>query len=188
MKRAFLLVGLTLIVAACSDDTQPTGDTRPGDGKPSGGDHQLPGDGGARDGFTPADCSGCGAGKGCIVVTVTRAADESMQPWKVWPTEADAVGTLVVGAMQGTTAVSRKTVANADFKAATAKYVVELGCVPSGTLKVSAFLDENLNASASAVTSADYRDSCPASPRQRDVVVTDLQTAPVAIELANSCD
>jgi hypothetical protein len=52
---------------------------------------------------------------------------------------------LIVSATQGTSVLARKTLANADLKAASARYEVDLGCAAGHAADVRAFLDRRAN-------------------------------------------
>lgn len=146
-------------------------------------------DGGGGD--TTRACPGCAATSGCLAVEVTREADTSMQPWVVWPTEADGTGTLIVSALQGTTVVARETYPGADMTGATASYTVPL-CVPPGESEVRVFLDDDLDAAADATYSADYLDSCMGEHdgcfRCIRATAAAGEDVPVTAPLRGSCD
>src|SRR5688572_2096046 len=72
-----------------------------------------------------ASCS-CASGEGCLRPTVTRSPDTTLQPWVVWPSEADGKGTLIVSVVDAGTVINRITVANADMLPASASYPVDL--------------------------------------------------------------
>jgi hypothetical protein len=101
--------------------------------------------------------------------------------------EVDGVGTLIVTATPSGGTAIRRTADNADMRPATAKYAVDVGCVPAGMVNIDAFLDDNGNAAPTAATSSDYRDSC-GNPRSISAPITAGQGAEPAFALANSCD
>jgi hypothetical protein len=172
-----------LVVTGCSDDATPSDAVAGGDG-PATDQGPLP-DG--QPDAPPVLCQGCAASEGCVSVEVSLAADDSKQPWKVWPTEADGVGTLVVSAFDpGSSKLVRVTLSNVDVKLG--PQTALLNCVPAVTVEVRAFLDDNNNAQPDAYYSADYRDSCPPAPRKVDVAVSAGSTASASIQLAQSCD
>jgi hypothetical protein len=104
-------------------------------------------------------CPDCTAANACIAVEITRTAEEANLPWVVWPSEADGAGTLIVHAVMGSDVLARATVEDADMAPADARYEAPL-CVAPGTVQVIVFLDDNGNAPADLVYSADYRDTC----------------------------
>ena len=116
-----------------------------------------------------------------------RSADDSLQPWVVWPGQADGTGTLIVSANQGATAVSRVTVPGAQMMTASASYPVDLGCVPAATLTLRVFLDDNENAEADATFSSDYLDSCMLD-RQPTLAIQPGVVNETDLVLNNSCD
>jgi hypothetical protein len=192
MLMSAVLGGLFVLALSCSDDTEGKLDTGGGgDDATTSGDTGLGQEGGASD-SSSGTCSGCAASEGCLLVEVTRTADDSNMPWKVWPTEADGKGTLIVTAVEqssgGAAREERKTVPDADFTSASASYTVDLGCLPASDFKVHTFLDDNNNAQPNAVYSADYRDTCPGAPRAREATVIAGQQAKLVVQLANSCD
>ena len=136
-------------------------------------------------------CTSCmpvSGSEGCLFVSVTRAADQTNQPWRLFPDEADGVGTLVVAAYDGTGSYeARRTIMGADMNPADAKYDLNLGCVSVGTKTLGVFLDDNEDATGSSVSSSDYHDSCPMDRSPMVNIVTNI-TTPVAVVLANSCD
>lgn len=134
----------------------------------------------------PTACT-CGAGEGCLAITVTRTADVSAQPWTVWPAEADGTGTLIVSAREGVTNHARVTSPGANMTPAAASYRVDLGCVPATTLTLGAFLDDNLNAMPNDTFSSDYRDSCMLMRQPTQVIVAGVAND-VTLALNNSCD
>jgi hypothetical protein len=180
-----MVVPILLAVACGSSDPAPDAKLQ-GDGQPTG-DGPKPSTDGNPAGDSPGASCACGSSQGCILAVVTRVADEKNLPWKIWPSEADGAGTLIVSATQGTTVLARKSVANADLKTAGAKYEVDLGCVATGASDVRAFLDDNGNAGASDTFSADYRDTC-LGARKVTVTVEDGKQVRVELPLANSCD
>ena len=137
-----------------------------------------------------SECT-CDATDGCIVVTITRQTDDSMQPWVVWPTEADGTGTLIVSAISGSTTLARETVADASYVSGDASYTVEL-CVTPGAVEVRAFLDDDLDAASDATYSADYLDSCMGENdgcfRCVNTTVAAAETVTVGADLVGSCD
>jgi hypothetical protein len=192
MIMSAALGGLLVVALSCSDDSEGKLDTGG-----IGSDATTSGDGGAGlEGGAPdsssGTCSGCNAGEGCLLVEVTRSADDSKMPWIVWPAEADGKGTLIVTAVEqssgGGAREERKTVTDADFTSASASYQVDLGCLPAADFKVHTFLDDNNNAQPNTVYSADYRDTCPGAPRAKEVTVKAGQQAKLVVQLANSCD
>lgn len=137
-----------------------------------------------------SECT-CDPSQGCILATITRQADDSMQPWVVWPSEADGTGTLIVSAIADTTTLARETVNGASYVAADASNTVEL-CVTPGAIEVRAFLDDDLDASSDATYSADYLDSCLGENdgcfRCVNTSVAAGETATVSADLVGSCD
>ena len=129
----------------------------------------------------------CAAGQGCVRPTVTRTSDDSLQPWVVWPTEADGMGTLIISAAQGPTTLARITVDDADVTSSTYRYQADLGCHPAATLTMRAFLDDNGNAEATATFSSDYLDSC-LLERQPTLAVQAGAVNEIELALNNSCD
>lgn len=162
-----LLASTLVVVLGCGDDGGPAGEVDAGVD-------------------APAACT-CGAGQGCLTITVTRTADVTNQPWTVWPNEADGTGTLIVSSREGVDTRVRKTVDNANFVPATASYRVVLGCVPATTQTLGAFLDDNLNAGPTDTFSSDYRDSCMVMRQPTQAIVAGAQND-VALALNNSCD
>ncbi len=142
---------------------------------------------------TPADSTGCSCdvSQGCVLVTVTRQADTSMQPWVVWPADADGTGTLIVSATRESTTLARETVTGASYVAAGASNTVEL-CVTPGAVEVRAFFDDDLDASPDATYSADYLDSCLGENdgcfRCVNTTVAAGGTVSVSADLVGSCD
>jgi hypothetical protein len=187
------LGGLLAFTLSCSDDSEGKLDTGGGGSDAAiSGDSAVVGQEGGTPDSSSGTCSGCNAGEGCLLVEVTRTADDSNMPWIVWPSEADGKGTLIVTAVEqasgGGAREERYTVADADFTSSSASYPVDLGCLPAADFKVHTFLDDNNNAQPNAVYSADYRDTCPGAPRAKDVTVTAGQQAKLVVQLANSCD
>lgn len=173
--RLTSLVLSALLAAGCSKGgLDPNADGGGGDG--GGGDDLAMG----------AACT-CPAGEGCLRVTVTRNAADAQQPWVVWPTMADGVGTLVVGARAAAAVRARQTVPMTDVKPKEFRAVVDLGCVSAGALTVTAFLDDNQNAQATDVSSSDYLDSCMLDRQPMFTVTTGQTTAP-GLALNQSCD
>ncbi len=133
-------------------------------------------------------CSSCDPAEACIEVNVTRAADDSMQPWVLWPTEADGVGTLVVTATDPSSdVIARATAAGVDVTDEDALVVVELCADPSAS-RLVIFLDDDEDADESTVWSADYLDSCLASPREVAISPAAGELLVVDAVLNNSCD
>lgn len=143
---------------------------------------------------TPTDGAGCGpcaTGEACLLVTITRAADDSSQPWVVWPSEADGVGTLIVSGVRESTTLARETVADANYVPSGSSYTVSL-CVTPGAVEVRAFLDDDGDAASDATYSADYLDSCLGLNgecyRCVDVTAVAGEDLPVSADLVGSCD
>jgi hypothetical protein len=136
-------------------------------------------------------CADCDAANACVMLEITRVAEESYLPWIVWPSEADGVGTLIVHAMRGTTDVlARSTISGADMTAADASYTTNL-CVTPGTLQIIVFLDDNENAPDTLIYSADYRDTCmgPGSCyRCIELTVSAGEDVGAEAQLYGSCD
>jgi hypothetical protein len=137
------------------------------------------------------ECGPCATGEACLLVTITRAADDSSQPWVLWPTEADGVGTLIVSAVSESTILARETVADANYVPSGSSYTVSL-CVTPGFVMVWAFLDDDGDAASDAWYSADYLDSClglnGACNRCVDVTALAGEDNPVSADLVRSCD
>ncbi len=164
-----LAVCLTLLAAACSSSPAAV----------DAGD--------AQDLFVSPFCT-CPLGQGCLRANVSRAADQSMQPWVAFAAMgSDGVGTLIVSVLTGTTVVQRSAITGADLKPAANVYPVDFGCLDANTYTLHAFLDDNLNAAPDDNSSSDFHDSCPVD-RAPTKTVADAQIGTVAIELANSCD
>jgi hypothetical protein len=156
-----------------------------------GGEGNAAGEGGNGHEGPVIKCS-CAIDRACVRVTVEREADASRQPWIVWPDRADGVGILRVSAVSDQYMIQDKTtVADASFVAADASYGAAL-CVPGGSTHVRAFLDDNEDAVANAVTSSDYIDSCSSgqAPCARcfDLNVSAGATTDLTIKLGHSCD
>jgi hypothetical protein len=159
----------------------------PAGGAGAGGSAGLNGAGGAG-GATVVVCSCPMATDGCLIVRVLRGADESKLPWTIWPAEADGTGTLIAAATAGSTSYRKMSPAPVDMTSATAGRVLDLGCVAAAsTIQVFAFLDDNGNATATATSSADYRDAC-GNPRSVTVPVLAGKNTLVDFPLAGSCD
>ena len=130
------------------------------------------------------------ASSACLVATVGRHASTTQQPWVKWPLSADGVGTLIVSASQGSVVRARRALPNADFKADNASFRVDLGCLGPGTYTLMAFLDDNMNAGAEAVSSKDAMDSCMggAVPEKVEVTLQEGKTTNAELTLYLSCD
>jgi hypothetical protein len=161
---------LAILLAACSGG--------------SGG-----GDGGAmQDLSTPSPICTCGVGTSCLRSRITRASDDSMLPWKAFAGQADGKGTLVgIARPPGGGTPQRQVILDADLTPAQAVYDFDFGCAAVGTWTMNAFLDDNGNAGASDLGSADYRDACLAN-RATPQDVRDAVIATAALVIANSCD
>ena len=197
--RTLSLLAVPLMVAllaACGRDSRrerrvdagPGTDAGPGADGGAGTDAGPVADGGGTDAGS-GSCSGCTDAEGCVVVGVKRASEPSSTPWELWPDMSDGRGTLIVSAytwMTDREVFARVEVEDADFTG-TASYEIDLGCVPSGEVTLGAFLDDDLDAAADAVSSSDYPDFCMAD-RQPTTVVTAGASRRVDLELANSCD
>jgi hypothetical protein len=160
------------------------GEEAQGGGLGSGGNADTSGQGGTG-GSVVLTCICPDTTHGCIESGVTRAADATSLPWRLWPAEADGRGTLIVSAYSAA-ATHYGQAANVDFTGASASYVVEVGCVPAGTYTMSAFLDDDGD-DLSSRTSSDYVDSCPMT-RQASVTVSAQTTTRQDFVLVNSCD
>ncbi|MBL8921258.1 MAG: hypothetical protein JNJ54_20510 [Myxococcaceae bacterium] len=158
--RIVLLVSLVFVVLACGAQSSLADG---GSGTAGGRAGAAGGAGGGAGGGGPAPCT-CGRGRGCVELVVTRAPDAGMQPWVVWPAEADGVGNLIgsllVPSTSPTVVAARAVVSGADFKPVDARYVIDLGCLDAGTYQGQAFLDDDLNTLPTQTGSASYRDSC----------------------------
>jgi hypothetical protein len=99
-------------------------------------------------------------GEGCLTVLVRRDADDSMLPWKTSPTQADGKGTLIASAISSS--ISRRATYPfpADLATTTASFVLDLGCLAAGSYQVTAFLDDDGNASPTDTSSSDPLDAC----------------------------
>ena len=168
------------------DGGLPSGDGRSVDGR-SPSDGRLAADRSHGDTSTPSGCT-CGPSEGCLLAVVTRLADESNFPWKVWPTEVDGVGPLIVSATQGTSVLARKVLPSSDLKPTSASFSADLGCLAAGSTDVRAFLDDNANAGANDTSSSDYRDTCLPGLRKVTVTVEAQKKTRAELSLANSCD
>ena len=203
---AALAAGILVAGAGCrgegsSDyDWSADGDTEGDAGGDADGDGDGDGDAdgdadadGDRDGDADGDggsvsCTACEPDEACLVVNVSRAADDSMLPWVVWPTEADGVGTLVVTAVDSSNAaVAAAEAPDADMNAEDAMVVVEL-CSGTSATQVVVFLDDDEDAAAGTIWSADYIDACLASPRRVDISPVAGEELTVEAVLNNSCD
>jgi hypothetical protein len=129
----------------------------------------------------------CATTSSCLRATVTRTGNTATQPWIAFAGQADGVGTLIVSATQGATVVSRKTYDNADVKPASASFMFDLGCIPTGMVTVRAFLDDNGDAMATETSSADYHDSCMLD-RSPTATITAGAITTLTLPLNNSCD
>ena len=171
---------------ACGGEEQPQGG-----GIDKGGSGGTSGQGGTGGMVVLMPCTTCMPSQGtegCLFVSVTRASDQSNQPWTLFPAEADGRGTLVIAAYDGSGAYdARRTIMGADMTPGDAKYDLNLGCVPTGTKTLGVFLDDNEDATSSSVSSSDYRDSCPMDRSPMVSIVTNI-TTPVSVVLTNSCD
>ena len=131
------------------------------------------------------DCPACEAGEGCVSVAVSLAADDSSQPWVLWPDAADGVGALRASVtISGET--WQRTTEQVDLNAATGSLDLAL-CSGTGSGTLSVFFDENDNAGEAATTSSDYLDSC-GTDRAVQIQVTAGKTFEVPFELGGSCD
>jgi len=163
------------------------GGAGPGPGGSAAGGTAGGGGGAAGTGVPTASCSQCQSTEGCLSVRVLRAANDSMSPWKVWPNDADGTGTLIVSATEGTNTHRAASPTPVDLTPASAAFLFDLGCVEATNYQVAAFLDDDGNASATATSSADYRDAC-SQPR---VVTTPVQVGRTTLQdlsLSVSCD
>jgi hypothetical protein len=147
------------------------------------------GDGGAgQDLSMPSPICTCGVGTSCLRARITRAADDTMLPWKAFAGQADGKGTLVgVARPPGGGTAQRQVILDADLAPASAQYDFDFGCVAIGTWTMNAFLDDNGNAGATDLSSADYRDACLAN-RATPQEVRDAAIANAALVIASSCD
>lgn len=128
------------------------------------------------------------ATEGCLLVRVLRAADDSALPWNVRPAEADGIGTLIAAATEGATSYRATSTGIADMRPASAAYLIDLGCVTaSDSISVTSFLDDNGNATATALSSSDDQDAC-GNPRALTVPVLSGRDTLVDFSLAGSCD
>jgi hypothetical protein len=176
--RLLLVVALGCVLTltlGCSDDGGGPGKAGDGGGESAG----------------QSSCPGCAAGQGCLEVQVTRVADESTMPWTLWPTEVDGVGTLVVGLKERNGGSGgqpeRRTVSAADFTDPSAFYTVDFGCQPTLDFEARAFLDDDEDGGAEAISSIDYHDACPAI-RYIKLSITAGDKLNAAFKLAGSCD
>jgi len=134
----------------------------------------------------------CAAGSGCLDVRVTRSDSDAALPWVKFGqfpapgNTSNGQGSLRVAAQQGLAQPIIQSV-TADFRAASASYLVNLGCVPMGATKIHAYLDDDLNADASDPQSSDYQDACP-TPRSVVENVEDNVTSHVSLVLSRTCD
>ena len=190
---------ILLLLPAClgGEDNDGSGSVTANDVVDSGVQRDVPADV-ATETNQPVDaatdtleCGPCAGGEACLLVTITRAVDDSYQPWNVWPPDADGVGILIVSAVRESATLARETVPNADFVSAESSETVSL-CVTPGAVEVRAFLDDDGDAAADATYSADFLDSCLGTNdecfRCVDVTAVAGEALSVTAELVGSCD
>lgn len=136
-------------------------------------------------------CAGCGPENACLMVEVTRAEDDSFQPWVLWPDDADGIGTLIAHAVRESAVLARETLAGADMTPESASYAINM-CVTPGTVEVIVFLDDDEDVRPDTIYSADYLDSCMGLNgecyRCVELAATTGEDIDVTAELVSSCD
>jgi len=197
-----LLIGLACTGWGCEEKSAiPSTDARIQDGSETA-DTALDASSDAQ--FVPTDaspdtnhgCPSCASDQGCVSAEVVRVERTDLQPWE-WgdapgPT-VDGVGTLVVSLLETPAdeverLLSRQTVSDADMRPRDARYRVELGCVSAATeIQLSAFLDDDMNASDSEWTSSSFGDSCMNSPRVLSCTVRPGEMIFARLALSSQC-
>ncbi|HMA92898.1 MAG TPA: hypothetical protein VKP30_09435 [Polyangiaceae bacterium] len=137
-----------------------------------------------------SDCPGCAVDQGCVGAVVTRGADDRELPWNVehplWA-EADGIGALRVGIIGPLNdLITIKSIDNADMTPATARFLFELGCVPTGALRINAILDD-VDPHSTSIVSSYYLDAC-LRPRSPSINVNAGLRTVVPLEIQGSCD
>ncbi|MBL8920275.1 MAG: hypothetical protein JNJ54_15520 [Myxococcaceae bacterium] len=189
MRLVLVVMSVVVVLACGSGPSLADGGTRGG-----GAGGGLSGAAGGSSGGTgggAAPCT-CGTGRTCVELVVTRSPDAGMQPWVVWPMEADGVGTLIgsvlVASSSPTIVAARAVVNDADMKPLDARYVIDLGCVDAGTYQGQAFLDDDLNALPTQTGSAGYRDSCARGGTPPPTDVQGATRVSIPVVLTSTCD
>lgn len=137
-----------------------------------------------------SDCPACAVDQGCVGAVVTRAADGSLQPWNVehplW-TEADGIGALRVGIVGPPyNLITMKSIDDADMTPATARFLFDLGCVPTGALRINAILDD-VDPQPTQIQSSYFLDAC-LRPRSPTINVNAGLRTVAPLEIQGTCD
>jgi hypothetical protein len=109
-----------------------------------------------------------------------------MLPWKTSPGQVDGNGTLIASATSSSGFSSRAT-APANLTLPNAAYVLDVGCLAAGSYQVTAFLDDDANASATDTSSSDPLDAC-GQPRALTTPILAGRATVQDFPLSVSCD
>jgi hypothetical protein len=127
----------------------------------------------------------CQPTQGCMYVHVTVTPSSSV-PFTNSVAGADGVGDLDVAVLKMGALQTFKTV-SADFRAPTASYDVDVGCLDAGPYTVNAFLDDNQNEPAMATSSSDPVDSCSTNSGSPPVTIQAAHIYQVVWALSKPC-
>jgi hypothetical protein len=83
-----------------------------------------------------------------------------MLPWKTLPAQADGKGTLIASATSSSVSLRGTYPVPVDMTTATNPYLLDLGCFAAGDYQVTAFLDDDANATPTDTSSSDPLDAC----------------------------